>query len=70
MPLEELPGIGLLVESGTNDPVFSVLMLLGPLLIGTIALIGRNLVTVVLATLYIGFFVGYIAYKWIYDETQ
>ncbi|MFB6075249.1 MAG: hypothetical protein ABEJ89_09570 [Haloarculaceae archaeon] len=52
-----------LAEVGTDDPVFDVLLVAGPLVIALIAVLGRSLPTDALAAAYLLSFVGYVAYK-------
>ncbi|ERH05965.1 MAG: hypothetical protein J07HN4v3_01574 [Halonotius sp. J07HN4] len=49
----ELPLISTVVNSGTDDPVFQVLLLIGPIVIAVIVLFGRSAVTTVLAGSYL-----------------
>ncbi|WP_227379871.1 hypothetical protein [Haladaptatus halobius] len=59
----DFPLLRRLAQFGGQDTVFDLLLLLGPLLIMSIALIGRTAVTGALAIGYILFFLGYLLYK-------
>lgn len=63
MALEDIPVVGPLLTAGADDRLFDAFLLLGPVIIGLIAVFGRSPVTAVLAASYTGGFVGYVAYK-------
>jgi len=63
MRLEEIPVIGPLLAAGADDRVFDALLVLGPVIIIAIALLGRNLASIILAASYTAGFSVYIGYK-------
>lgn len=63
MKPERIPIIDALLAAGPNDQIFDSLLLAGPLLIVVIALVGRSLLTVLLAVGYLGVFLGYVVFK-------
>lgn len=65
--LENVPFVGPLLAAGADDPVFDVLLLLGPFVIVAIAVLGRRPLSTALATAYTAFFAGYVAFVGISD---
>ncbi|MFB6221309.1 MAG: hypothetical protein ABEH90_07700 [Halolamina sp.] len=63
MNLRNLPVISHVLEAGAADRVFDVLLLLGPLVIAVIAVLGRSVITELLAGAYIATFVAYVLYR-------
>lgn len=63
MRLEHLPLVGTVVETGAADRIFDGLLLAGPLVLASIALLGRSLLTVGLATAYVVGFTGHTLSK-------
>ncbi|AGN01028.1 hypothetical protein L593_05395 [Salinarchaeum sp. Harcht-Bsk1] len=63
MNLDDLPVVSQVFESGADDRVFDSLLLLGPVVIVLIVLLGRSLLTAVLAVFYLGVFCGYVVYR-------
>lgn len=63
MNLDRIPILGNVLASGAEDRIFDGLMVIGPVLIIAIAILGRSIATVGLATMYIAVFVGYVVYK-------
>ncbi|MFQ3293803.1 MAG: hypothetical protein ACI9PP_000025 [Halobacteriales archaeon] len=61
--LAGLPIIGDVFRDGTADPVYDVLMVVGPLLVLVLVLAGRSIFTVGLVTLYLLSFVAYVGVK-------
>ncbi|PSQ15416.1 hypothetical protein BRD00_14055 [Halobacteriales archaeon QS_8_69_26] len=60
----DLPVIHGVIEAGPNDRVFDVLLLSGPLVVGLVALLGReNVVSAGVASAYLAAFCGYVLYK-------
>ena len=59
----DLPVVSAVVEAGADDRIFDSLLLIGPLVIGLIALLGRSFVTEAVAVVYIAVFVGYTLYR-------
>ncbi|GGC70802.1 hypothetical protein GCM10007209_35890 [Haloferax sulfurifontis] len=64
MKLRDLPVVSYVFEAGADNRVFDSLLLLGPLVIGLVVILGRSLVTEVLAVVYITVFVTYTLYQW------
>jgi hypothetical protein len=62
MSWTDLPVVSAVSDAGAEDRVFDSLLLLGPLVIAVIAVLGRSVVTEVLAGVYIAVFVAYVAY--------
>lgn len=60
MKLGDLPVIEQVFESGAKDRVFDGLLLLGPIVIGTVAVFGRSILTVGIAVAYLGVFVLHV----------
>jgi hypothetical protein len=63
MRLRDLPVVSNVVDSGADDRVFDSLLLLGPVVIGVVALVGRSLFTEALAVTYLAAFVTYTLYR-------
>lgn len=63
MRLEQIPFVGPLLAAGADDHVFDALLVMGPVVIVAIAILGRTPVSISLAALYIGWFVGYVGFK-------
>jgi len=63
MTLRNLPGVSPVFEAGADDRVFDSLVLIGPPVIGLIVILGRSLVTALVAIAYIAVFVGYTLYR-------
>lgn len=63
MNLRQFPFFEKIVERGTDNYVFNVLLLFGPVLIFLIVIFGRSIFTVVLALLYIIVFVVYVLFR-------
>ena len=63
MSLEEIPIVGGVVRSGAEDRVFDTLLLVGPVLVASVAALGRTTLTTGLAAGYLAAFVGHAAYK-------
>lgn len=59
----ELPVIKQVLESGADDRVYDSLVLAGPVIITVILLVGRSVITIGLALLYIALFVSYLSYQ-------
>ncbi|WP_323676276.1 hypothetical protein [Halorubellus sp. PRR65] len=59
----KLPVIESVFEAGADDRVFDSLLLLGPLVIVLVVVLGRSVVTEVLALGYIAVFVTYALYR-------
>ncbi|UPV76873.1 hypothetical protein M0R89_20615 (plasmid) [Halorussus limi] len=60
---DSVPVIGEILDAGPNDRAFDSLLLVGPLLIATVALLGRSIGTILLAMGYLAAFVGYTLSK-------
>lgn len=60
---EEIPIIGALLQFGERDRGYNVLILCGPLVITLLALLGRSIVTKLLAGGYVTAFVLYTVWK-------
>jgi hypothetical protein len=63
MNLENLPIVRAVFRFGARDRVLDSILLLGPVVILTIVLLGRNLITGTVTGLYVLSFVGYVLYK-------
>lgn len=63
MKVSTLPVISIVFEAGADDRVLDSLLLVGPLLIGLVAVLDRSLVTEVLAFAYITLVVTYPLYQ-------
>ena len=63
MKFGELPIVSYVYEAGADNRVFDSLLLLGPLVIGLVVILGRSLVTEILAVVYISVFVIYTMYQ-------
>jgi len=63
MKSRDIPVVSAVFEAGADDRVFDSLLLIGPLVIGLIVVLGRSLVTEVVAVVYIALFVGYTLYR-------
>jgi|GEM_PF-3531818 len=63
MNLRDLPILRHLEDVGPTDPVFDLLVLLGPLVIALIALLGRTPVTMTTTTAYVLGFVAYFGWN-------
>jgi hypothetical protein len=59
----DLPLVSAVVDAGADDRIFDSLLLLGPLVVAVIVLLGRSMLTEVLAVAYIAVFVGYGLYR-------
>ncbi|NHN61371.1 MULTISPECIES: hypothetical protein [Halorussus] len=59
----DVPVLRAVFRVGPADRVFDLLILFGPLLITSIALVGRNPITTGLTVLYLCGFAGYVLYK-------
>ncbi|MFW5919581.1 MAG: hypothetical protein ACOC0F_01240 [archaeon] len=68
--LAGLPIVGDVFRDGTADPVYDVLMVVGPLLLVLIVLVGRTNLTVGLAGLYLLSFVGYVGVKHVRERRR
>lgn len=68
--LAGLPIIGDVFRDGTADPVYDVLMVVGPLLVILIVLAGRSILTVGLVTLYLLSFVAYVGVKHVRERRK
>lgn len=68
--LTGLPVIGDVFQDGTADPVYDVLMVVGPLLVILIVLAGRTILTVGLAGLYVLSFVAYVGVKHVRERRK
>lgn len=66
MKLGDLPVISYVFETGA-DRVFNSLLLLGPPVIGLVVILGRSLLTEVLAVVYVAVFVTYALYQGIQE---
>jgi len=66
--LSDVPVISAVFEAGADNRVFDLLLLLGPLVIGLVVVLGRSLVTRVLAVAYISVFVAYALYQGIQNR--
>lgn len=62
MKLSDLPLVSLVQESGPDDPVFDLVVLVGPLVVLLIAILGRSVFTNALAALYIIVVVTYVGW--------
>lgn len=60
MNVRDLPVVELVFESGAKDRVFDGLLLVGPLVIVTIAVLGRSAITAGIAAAYLGAFVVHV----------
>jgi len=63
MSLRDLPIVCTVYESGADDHVFDGLLLVGPFVVLSIAVLGRSVVTELLALAYVSVFVGYVLYR-------
>ncbi|MFB6136145.1 MAG: hypothetical protein ABEJ04_05255 [Halobacteriaceae archaeon] len=63
MNLERVPLVGPLLAFEERSPGYSVLLLLGPVVVAAVALAGRTAFTVVLAAAYVLAFVCYALYQ-------
>ncbi len=63
MKLSDLPVVSYVFEAGADNRVFDSLLLFGPLVIGLVVILGRTLVTEILAAVYIVVFVAYTLYQ-------
>ena len=63
MKSRDIPVLSPVFEAGADDRVFDSLLLIGPLVIGLIVVLGRSIVTEVVAIAYIAVFVGYTLYQ-------
>ncbi len=63
MRLRDLPAVSYVFEAGADDLVFDSLLLVGPLVIGSIVVLERSLFTEVLAVVYLAVFVTYVLYR-------
>ncbi|MFB6069077.1 MAG: hypothetical protein ABEJ90_04025 [Halobacterium sp.] len=61
----DLPLVATLREFGGEDPVFDAFILAGPLVVSTLAAVGRNAATTALAAGYLLSFCAYVAAKWV-----
>lgn len=55
--------ISMIARLGVEDNVLAVFMLSGPVVIILFTLVGRSVVTIVIAATYVCLFILYIAYK-------
>lgn len=53
MQLNDLPVLGMLLEWGADDRVFDTLLVFGPLLVVTIAVVGRHPLLVAASGIYV-----------------
>lgn len=60
---ENLPVVGAVFRFGARNRVLDTYVLLGPLVILTFAILGRNLFTVLVTALYILSFIAYVLYN-------
>ncbi|WP_138797391.1 hypothetical protein [Halostella sp. PRR32] len=60
---EQIPFVRFAARFGVEDRVLAAFMLAGPLVVSSLALLGRSAVTSVLAGAYVGLFVLYVAYR-------
>lgn len=63
MKLGDLPVFSYVLGAEADTRVFDSLLLVGPLVIGLVAILGRSLVTEVLAVVYIAVFVTQALYQ-------
>ncbi|MFW5950292.1 MAG: hypothetical protein ACOCR6_02955 [archaeon] len=63
MKVRNLPIVGTVSESGADDHVYDGLLLAGPFVVLSIAVLGRSVVTEVLAVAFLVVFVGYVLYR-------
>jgi hypothetical protein len=61
--LRDIPIVASVVDAGADDRVFDSMLLVGPVVIAVIALLGRSVVTELLAVAYIVTFVSYVLYR-------
>jgi hypothetical protein len=59
----QLPVVAAVVEAGADDRVFDSLLLVGPFVVGLVAVVGRSLLTEAIAVAYIAVFVAYTLYR-------
>lgn len=59
----DVPLVGSISRVGTRDRVFDVFLLLGPVIVASIAVVGRNPLTTALAACYVLAFVGHVGYR-------
>lgn len=63
MNLRDLPILRRLEDVGPTDPVFDLLVLVGPVVIAIIAVLGRTAISTTLAAAYVIGFVAYLAWN-------
>lgn len=63
MKLDEIVPVAWLSEASPGDPVFDVLMVLGPALLVVVAFLGRTVATTALVGLYVAAFFVYVVYN-------
>lgn len=63
MSRRDLPLLGNLSQVGPHDPVFDLFLLVGPVLIASVAILGRGVITLTSAALYVALFALYVAYR-------
>lgn len=63
MNLRDLPILKHLGDVGPSDPVFDLMVLVGPVVVVLIILLGRNAATTAIAAGYVLAFPAYLAYK-------
>ena len=61
-PKDAVP-VAWLANASPGDPVFDVLMVLGPILLAVVAVVGRTTATTGLVGLYVAAFVVYVVYN-------
>lgn len=61
--LREFPIISSVIQAGADDRIFDGLLLVGPVVLGVIAVAGRSLLTETIAVAYIMLFVTYTLFR-------
>lgn len=64
MNVRDLPIVGWVRRAGADDPMFDLLLVLGPILVLVLTVLGRSMLSVSIGVLYLLAFVGVILYKW------
>jgi hypothetical protein len=59
----DLPVVSAVFEAGADDRIFDSLLFFGPLVIGLVVVLGRSILTEVIAAAYIAVFVAYVLYR-------
>lgn len=60
---ENLPVVGAVFRFGARDLVLDAILLLGPVVILAMIVVGRNLLTMVVAATYVVSFTAYVLYN-------